>query len=44
LRGRLSPHLYPPPPFGRGRIKEGVGIPFIKNNAVKLCNYGNKDN
>ena len=31
-------HLYPPPPKGRGRIKEGEGIPFIKSNAVKLYN------
>jgi len=23
------PHLYPPPPFGRGRIKEGEGV--LKN-------------
>ena len=35
-----EPDLYPPPPFGRGRIKEGEGFPFIArtivNNIVKL--------
>jgi len=31
------PHLYPPPPKGRGRIKEGEGIPFILKDIVKQC-------
>jgi len=39
--GKSLPHLYPPPPFRRGRIKEGEEIEAKKfysiDKIVKIC-------
>jgi len=33
------PHLYPPPPKGRGRIKKGVGV-ILRSTLHALCPGG----